>query len=356
MPAHGLFEPFAVRNVVIPSRIFLAPINTGFGWDNAPGQRLASFHRRRASSAVGLSYVGNVLVHRDLAPDGRTLVLDEDSPLNVYSNLADDIESCGSVPGIQLAGLLPDLNPQRKWRPSNRLQELDRLRRLVRTLSRQWLTDTVEQFIASAALAQRLGFRVVQLHAAHGYLLSLLLSSATNERKDDFAADGPWFTYLLSECRNRLSNALLAIRMNAMDGISDPSADLSAAIEKANRAVHAGADIVDLSAGMYTLDRRLIYPGQEHDGPIYRSYLDSFEAIGASVVTVCGRITDPGQAAHFPAFLTFALARAFIADPDCALKAANDKPESIVRCRCSNRCHYFSRNVQGLECGVNPRV
>src|SRR5579862_2226080 len=110
MHVERLFEPLTVRGVVIPSRVFLAPINTGFGLSNSPSDKLASFHVRRSSSAVGLSYVGNVLVQRTLVPDDRMLVLDDKSDIRKYAELVRNIAARGSLPGIQLAALLPGLN------------------------------------------------------------------------------------------------------------------------------------------------------------------------------------------------------------------------------------------------------
>jgi 2,4-dienoyl-CoA reductase-like NADH-dependent reductase (Old Yellow Enzyme family) len=355
------FQPIRIRTIEAPSRVFLAPVNTGFGVANAPSPRLTSFHVRRASSAVGLSYIGNVLADRGMAFDTHVLVLDDASDLAQYAKLAAEIRLRGSVPAIQLAALPPELNAERRWQARDRPQEILRLRQIVTSLSSLWLADALERLVHSTALATEAGFQAVQVHAAHGYLLSLLLTPTINLRQDDFGTGGPWLGYLLKECRIRLRDGLLSIRLNAFNGVEEAEREVATVAELAAKAVAHGVDIVDFSAGLYTLDRRLIYPGMTHRGPIYLRYLASLLTIGAPLVTVSGRFTDPVHLVHpalakHRALLSFGVARALIADPDWALKASRGQSGEIAHCRSTNRCHYFSRGTRALQCGVNPEV
>lgn len=64
---------FKVRDIIVPSKIFLAPINTGFGKFGNPTPDLIRFHSARSGKGIGISYVGNVAIDSDSVTNDNTL-------------------------------------------------------------------------------------------------------------------------------------------------------------------------------------------------------------------------------------------------------------------------------------------
>jgi 2,4-dienoyl-CoA reductase-like NADH-dependent reductase (Old Yellow Enzyme family) len=351
-----MFSPLVIRGVQIPSRVFLAPINTGFAESNAPSKRLIDFHVRRSSRYVGINYIGNTSVIRSLVSTAGTLVLDGSSPLTSYSQLAARIAHGGSVPGIQLAASVPGLSAHRRWRALSVAEERSRLSHIVSSLTTPWLRSACVAFAAGVALASQAGFQVIQIHAAHGYLLSLLIDEAINYRDDQFSSGGSWFHELITQCRQRAGPSLLSLRLNLLNGLDDRASTVAARIARAESAVASGVDILDWSAGLYTVDRRLIYPGLTFNGPVYAAHFAEMLPGSASLTTVAGRIATPSELSRVPLGFSVGIARALIAEPHWAQQVAELQWSPSRQCRYTNRCHYFSRGRTTLECGVNPEV
>jgi 2,4-dienoyl-CoA reductase-like NADH-dependent reductase (Old Yellow Enzyme family) len=133
--------------------------------------------------------------------------------------------------------------------------------------------------------------------------------------------------------------------------------ELAQADAIAELAAKSGVDILDLSAGVYTVDRRRIYPGSIGlPMPYLPSGLQFALRHQHFVVTVSGNLTDTRGVADIPGNVLLGVARALIADPDFANKSSRGDHDAIHRCARTNRCHYFSRRRPSLECGVNRSV
>jgi 2,4-dienoyl-CoA reductase-like NADH-dependent reductase (Old Yellow Enzyme family) len=211
--------------------------------------------------------------------------------------------------------------------------------------------------VRSASLAKQAGYGVVQVHAAHGYLLSLLLHPATNTRQGRFSIREAWLEEFLARMREILGGTLLSIRLSTLTGLAPEGEEIEWTRCVEDRAAESGVDIVDLSAGFYTLDRRLIYPGQQWTGPVYSHWLRPLTDDLPCLVAVAGRFTDlRSLASPLPANILVALGRALIADLNFASKARAGQFDQMNYCALTNRCHYFSRGRDALECGVNAAL
>lgn len=91
-----------LSNFVIPSRFFLAPINTGFAERGYPTESFIEFYRRRSGRKIGITYIGNVAI-------GEKWIVNPNTPYlvarhqDIWKDLTKIIEHNGSIPGIQLA-------------------------------------------------------------------------------------------------------------------------------------------------------------------------------------------------------------------------------------------------------------
>jgi 2,4-dienoyl-CoA reductase-like NADH-dependent reductase (Old Yellow Enzyme family) len=197
----------------------------------------------------------------------------------------------------------------------------------------------------------------VQVHAAHGYLLSLLLHPSTNTRHGRFALHGHWFEEFLAQMRDMLGENLLSIRLSTLTSLAPEDEEIEWTRHIADRAAESSVDIVDFSAGFYTVDRRQIYPAQQWTGPVYSRWLKSLTINLSCLVAIAGRLTDLRTVTTpLPANVLVGVGRALIADPNFAAKARAGQFDQINYCRLKNHCHYFSRGRETLECGVNPTL
>lgn len=351
----ALFSPVRRRNTVIPSRLLLAPINTGLTSRNLPSARLLHFHRERSGLAIGISMVGNVAVEAPMRTNVRTAILRKSQDLPRYAALARAISRRGSLPGIQLASAPTNLQPHRRWRTTDTGQEERRLRGIIRSYTDDDLDEHLARFLHSGSLAKRAGYDVVQIHSAHGYLLSLLLHPAINSRAGRYGPEKPWFEEFVSQMRSAIGDGLLSIRLSALTGLSPEDEEIEWTRSIMNRAVGGGVDIIDLSAGFYTVDRRLIYPGRNRAEPVYANWLDTLTHDLSCLVAIAGRITDLRTVLkRLTPNLLVSVGRPLIADPAFASKMMNGQYDLVNACTLTNKCHYFSRGKTNIECGVNP--
>ena len=89
-------------------------------------------------------------------------------------------------------------------------------------MSEEDIYHTIDQFVQSAKLAKRVGFTGIQLHAAHGYLLSQFLSPKTNIRKDEWGGSiknrSRILIEIIRECKSQLgSNYPISVKLNSSD-------------------------------------------------------------------------------------------------------------------------------------------
>jgi 2,4-dienoyl-CoA reductase-like NADH-dependent reductase (Old Yellow Enzyme family) len=339
----------------IPSRIVLAPINTGFAHLGRPSLDLVRFHRERSGRAIGISMLGNVSVTATGASNPTTAVLRTPADVGRFAVIARAIRRRGSLPAIQLASAPRELSPSLRWRPADAMAERRRLQHIVSDLESHVLHQSLEQFIYSFKLAVRAGFEVVQIHAAHGYLLSLLLSSVVNTRHDQFAFDGPWLEEFIRELLPQ--GVMVSFRISVESGLPSDSDEVAATIRLASRLARSGIDLIDLSSGFYTVNRHLIYPSlRRGPAPLYQTARDLALTTGC-LITFAGNILDLRTLPDdMPGNLFCSIARAFIADPDFAQKARDGRFDNIDWCQRTGHCHYFTRNQPHIECGTNRRL
>lgn len=349
----SLFEPLAYRRYTIPSRVLLAPINTGYAENGLPTPRLVRFHELRSDSSIGVNIVGNAAVSASGLSNKNTLVLQCGTSVGAYRELAEKIRKRGSLPGIQLAYSPLSIQPDRKWIARDREAEIERLQNIIRSLSNTAVGEVLNEFYVAARLAYESSYDVVQVHCAHGYFLSLLLDPRLNTKDDDYSADGPWVQEFFRKLRKITAGRLLSVRLSGTMGLSDLALEQDATARLANVLDGCGVDIIDLSAGYYTINRNLIYPTAESD-------IGTFGLACSISGNVQCLVSFAGQASnleHFESRLAprqlLAIGRGLIADPDFAKKFKDSRQDEINHCQSCRRCHYFTRGRSYLECGVN---
>jgi len=111
----GFQQYYVKRHVIIPSRFFFAPVNTGLAFDGLINDRFINFHNLRSGHRIGITYVGNVAIGRDWTTNKNTPTISFNN-INEWRKVVAKIVKNGSVPAIQLACRTSKNKPLREWK------------------------------------------------------------------------------------------------------------------------------------------------------------------------------------------------------------------------------------------------
>jgi 2,4-dienoyl-CoA reductase-like NADH-dependent reductase (Old Yellow Enzyme family) len=357
-----LSNPIIIRGHRIPSRCFLAPINTGYAEKGNPSRLLINFHSARSGKDIGISFLGTTAISRDTVPNENTLVLDNQADLNSFRELSDCIRRKGSLPGIQLSCRLTKTIPAKAWRSRYVKNFIDSVKDEISSYSEDTFNKISKNFYGSICLAVKTGYEVVQLHAAHGYLLSLLLSPIFNVRNDKFGFPTCDLLFdIVERTRQSFPDIILSVRMNCIYGLEDKNKELKRMISIASRLFEAGVDLIDFSAGVYDINKYRIYPSISDGHACYFPYaLRIRREIGndSGIISFTGNVWDLEKIDNdLVDNMAVSIGRSLIADPQFVSKYFDNHPEEIILCKREKMCpcHYFSNGSSHIECVMNKK-
>lgn len=313
--------------------VFFLAVNTGFVSAGVPDDRFLDFYRSRSSPKLHCAIVGNVTVPEGFGSNTTTPSLTTDA---VWADLANAIRAAGSLPGIQLATTWDGYVGSRKFVSPQSRDFIPWARHLIRDTGFAAISAFLDSFELAATIAAEHGFGHIQIHAAHGYLLSLLVDLRINRNAmsvlDRLA--------LLSE-RLRYQGVQTSIRISLRSG--DPEFDGAGTVDFQDTIAKLPFDFVDLSSGFYNIDKRLIYPARPE--VLAARFQDSL-AIGLRhprrSFILSGRTLNRDWAT-IPTNMHPGICRDLIANPKFLQEPANG-------CRNYGKCHYYSRGHDYLTC------
>ena len=186
-------------------------------------------------------------------------------------------------------------------------------------------------FAAAARRACDAGFRVIEIHAAHGYLIHEFLSPLSNQRDDEYGGSFENRTRMLREIVQSVRGAWpkgapLFVRISATDWI-EGGWDLEQSIALARELKQLGVDLIDCSSGG-SVPHAKIPVGAGYQTPFAQRIRDEAGILTGAV----GMITSPAQAEHIintgqaDAIL---MAREFLREPYWPLRAAQELRQSV---------------------------
>jgi len=202
---------------------------------------------------------------------------------------------------------------------------------MPRALPIDGIKNIVSAFAAAALRASEAGFRVIEIHAAHGYLIQEFLSPLSNQRTDAYGGSFENRTRVLREIVAAVrgswpERALLFVRISATDWI-DGGWDIEQSVELARQLKELGADLIDCSSGGNAEHAKVPV------GPGYQTPFAEQIRREANILTgAVGMITSPIQAEHI--LVTgqadaVMIARELLRDPYWPLRAARELGQSI---------------------------
>jgi 2,4-dienoyl-CoA reductase-like NADH-dependent reductase (Old Yellow Enzyme family) len=184
--AEPLFRPFRLRSLDLPNRIVMAPMTRAKAPGGIPGEANAAYYRRRAEGGVGLILSeGTVIGRPNSRNDPGIPFFHGEAALAGWKGVIDAVHGAGGRMGPQIwhTG-----STTTGWEPPTPVESPSGLlgpgKPRGRAMSEADIADTIAAFGRAAAEARRLGFDVVEVHGAHGYLVDEFFWPGTNERTD----------------------------------------------------------------------------------------------------------------------------------------------------------------------------
>lgn len=342
-----LFDPFIVRDVKFANRVFVSPMCQ---YSSVDGFASEWHFVHLGSRAVG----GAALVFTEataVSPEGRISPQDlgiwSDNHIEPLAKIVRFIHEQGSVAGMQLAHAGRKASTYRPWSGSGIVPESDGGWKDVeapsaipfadhypmpRALSHEGIENVVTAFAKAARRACEAGFRVIEIHAAHGYLLHEFLSPLTNQRKDEYGGSLENRTRIVREVISGVrrvwpEGAPIFLRISATDWV-EGGWDISQSAELARQVKELGVGLIDCSSGGNVAQANIPV------GPGYQtSFAEQIRRECKIMTGTVGMITSPVQAEHIIATGqadAVILAREMLRDPYWPTRAARELSQAIA--------------------------
>ncbi|MFQ6110451.1 MAG: NADH:flavin oxidoreductase [Nitrospinota bacterium] len=254
-----LFEPFELGGLGLPNRIVRSALYQGMASpEGEVTEELLSAYRALSRGGSGLLITGSAYVSLDGRSGGRMLSAADDSTLSGLRKLSSILREGGGRGILQLfhagrqttqefTGGKTPLAPSELEEPT--------LGTRPRALTEGEVEGICDAFASAARRAREAGFDGIELHAAHGYLLSQFLSPHTNRREDKWGGSLEGRLRILLEIRERTGSLAgedfpVLVKINTEDGIPG-GLEPEGAAGVAERLLGAGFSAVELSGGMF---------------------------------------------------------------------------------------------------------
>ncbi|NDU99570.1 NADH:flavin oxidoreductase [Pseudoroseicyclus tamaricis] len=182
-----LFRPFELKSLKMPNRIVMAPMTRGMAPEGIPGEANAAYYRRRAEGQVGLILSEGTVIDR---PASRNLpgipFFHGDAALAGWKKVIDEVHAAGGRMGPQIWHTGSTRGGE--WEPESPVESPSGLLApdtpRGKAMTEEDIADTIAAFAKASGAAARLGFDLVELHGAHGYLIDEFFWPGTNLRDD----------------------------------------------------------------------------------------------------------------------------------------------------------------------------
>jgi len=210
----------------LPNRLMKAALSEGLAnKDHGPDPRLERLYTRWGSGGYGLVVTGNVMVDRSHLGEPGNVVLDDDRDLDGLQRWAKATQDGGAPIWMQLNHPGRQANPlvtrTRPVAPSAVASNIPGMT-TPRALTESEIENIIDRFAAAAGIAETAGFNGVEIHGAHGYLVSQFLSPLSNQRTDRWGGDSERRMRFVLEIVRRIRSVVapsfaVGIKLNSAD-------------------------------------------------------------------------------------------------------------------------------------------
>ena len=362
-----LLTPARIGPAEIPNRIVMPPMTTrGSDEEGNVTDQTIAYYMARVRGGVGLITVEMASPEKAGRHRRRELGIYHDGFIPGLTRLVGEIHRGGAKASIQLGHggghTRIDICGEQPVAPSaipHPVYETTLETIVPEAMSKERIALTTANYVAAAQRAQQAGFDCVEIHAAHGYLISQFHAPFENRRTDEYGGSlenrARFGLDVLRAVKAAVPSLGVIYRLSVED-FFDGGLTYGEGRVIAIWAAQAGADAIHVTAGHYRSKptaHRMIPPMTEPDAPFLDFAADVRKAIKVPVIAV-GRLGDPAIATAAVAsgkcdFI--ALGRTLVADPQWVNKLRNEEP--IRRCLACNTCIDGMRSGAGISCVVN---
>ena len=337
-PDIDLLSPLQIRGIRLKNRIAVSPMCQYSSTEGMANDWHLVHLGSRAVGGAGLVFVEATAVTRDGRISPGDLGIWDEKHIEPLARISGFVSSMGSVPGIQLAHAGRKASTAPPFEGGGSLKTPGNGAWVTvapsaipftvgdpvpHSLTEDEIQEVVASFDNAAKRAIRAGFRTIEIHAAHGYLLHQFLSPLSNKRTDSYGGTLENRLRLVVEVATRVRNAIpddvpLFTRVSATDWV-EGGWDLEQTVVLAGALRKAGVDLIDCSSGG-TVPRAAVPAA-----PGYQVPFASTVRMKAGILTgAVGLITDVQQANEIitsgKADIVL-MAREMLREPYWALKA-----------------------------------
>ncbi|MGE3395962.1 MAG: bifunctional salicylyl-CoA 5-hydroxylase/oxidoreductase [Sphingomonas sp.] len=337
--APPMFAPFRLRGMEVANRVVVSPMATYSAVEGTPGDFHLVHYGARAQGGAGILYTEMTCV----APEARITP----GCAGIYSNeqvaawrrIVDFVHAnSGAKFCLQLGHSGPKGSTKVGWEGYDVPLESGNWpvmaasdvpwspdNQVPRPMTRADMDAVRDQFVAAVCAGLEAGFDMIELHAAHGYLLSSFITPLTNRRTDEYGGSLANRLRFPLEVFRAMRDAWpadrpMSVRISANDWMEDAGVTPDEAVAIGRAFADAGADLIDVSAGQTWADCRPVY-GRMFQTP----FADQIRNEGRLTTMAVGNIYEPD---HVNSILAagradlVALARPHLIDPSWTLRAA----------------------------------
>ncbi len=250
-----LFETTGINGMTLANRFVRSATWEGMAAeDGACTPRLAALFRRLAEGGVGLIITGLAYISRKSMAAPWQLGIDNEACLPGLKDLTDAVHGANGRIVVQIAHggcySAVQLTGEEALAPSGNESDLFPK---CRAMTKAEIAEVVEAFAGSAALAKRAGFDGVQIHAAHGYLLSQFLSPFFNKREDEYGGGIENRARIVLETLKAVRSAVgkdypVLIKINSEDFVEN-GLTVDEMLQVAAMLEQAGINAIEMSGG-----------------------------------------------------------------------------------------------------------
>ena len=347
-PAPPMFQPFRLRDMVVENRVVVSPMDMYCAADGVPGEFHLVHYGARALGGAGLVFTEMTCV----SPQGRITPgctgLWNDEQEEAFKRIVDFVHANSRAKFcLQIGHSGRKGSTRLMWEGIDQPLPEDNWEvisaspipyfphsQVPREITRADMDDVIDQFVEAAERGNRAGFDMLEVHAAHGYLLASFLSPLTNMRRDEYGGSLENRVRFPLEVFDRVREVWprekpMSVRISATDwregGVSGDHA-----VEIASTFAEHGCDLIDVSTGQTVADASPIF------GRMFQTPFSDQIRNEARLATMCvGNITTADQVntilAAGRADLV-ALGRPHLAHPSFTLDAAAEYGFDAVFC------------------------
>jgi 2,4-dienoyl-CoA reductase-like NADH-dependent reductase (Old Yellow Enzyme family) len=341
----NLFDPLPLRGITIPNRIAVSPMCQYSSQDGFANDWHLVHLGSRASGGAGLVFAEATSVTAEGRITPEDLGIWRDAHVEFLSRIVRFLKTQGTVPGMQIAHAGRKGSTQRPWVGNSKIPLGDGgwvpvapsavafsdAYPMPRALLTEEIHSVVSAFASAARRVLDAGFQVLEIHAAHGYLIHEFFSPLSNFRKDEYGGSFENRIRIGLEIVTAVrkvwpDNLPLFMRISATDW-KEGGWDLDQSVELAKKLKPLGVDLVDCSSAGLVVDQKIVA------GPGFQVPFSERIRRDANIPTgTVGLIETKEQVVDIlsknQADLVF-MAREFLRDPNWPLRTARELKQEI---------------------------